>query len=40
VGVGLFAYASQSVSFQLNYDALLRQDFVGHTGTGRVKVEF
>ena len=28
------------VSFQLNYDALLRQDFIGHTGSGRVKVEF
>lgn len=40
IGVGLFAYAEAGVSFQLNYDALLRQDFVGHTGTGRVKVEF
>ncbi len=40
VGAGLFAYASTGVSFQLNYDALLRQDFVGHTGSGRLKVEF
>jgi outer membrane autotransporter protein len=40
VGVGLFAYAQTGVSFQLNYDALLRQDFIGHTGSGRVKVEF
>ena len=40
VGVGLFAYAETGVSFQINYDALLRQDFIGHTGSGRVKVEF
>jgi outer membrane autotransporter protein len=40
VGVGLFAYAHTGVSFQLNYDALLRQDFTGHTGSGRLKVEF
>jgi outer membrane autotransporter protein len=40
VGVGLFAYAQTGVSFQVNYDALLRQDFVGHTGSGRLKVEF
>lgn len=40
VGVGLFAYASPGVSFQLNYDALLREDFIGHTGSGRVKMEF
>lgn len=40
IGVGLFAYADAGVSFQLNYDALLRQDFVGHTGSGRLKVEF
>ncbi len=40
LGVGLFAYTEAGVSFQLNYDALLRQDFVGHTGAGRVKVEF
>ncbi len=40
VGAGLFAYAATGVSFQLNYDALLRQDFIGHTGSGRLKVEF
>jgi outer membrane autotransporter protein len=40
VGMGLFAFAESGVSFQLNYDALLRQDFIGHTGSGRVKVEF
>ena len=40
VGVGLFAYAETGVSFQINYDALLRQDFIGHTGSGRLKVEF
>ena len=40
IGAGLFAYAQTGVSFQLNYDALLRQDFVGHTGSGRLKVEF
>ena len=40
VGVGLFAYAETGVSFQVNYDALLRQDFIGHTGSGRLKVEF
>jgi len=40
VGVGLFAAAGPGVSFQLNYDALLRQDFIGHTGSGRVKMEF
>ena len=40
VGLGLFAYAETGVSFQINYDALLRQDFVGHTGSGRLKVEF
>ncbi len=40
MGVGMFAYAGTGVSVQLNYDALLRQDFMGHTGSGRVKVEF
>jgi outer membrane autotransporter protein len=40
VGVGMFAYSEAGVSVQLNYDALLRQDFIGHTGSGRVKVEF
>jgi hypothetical protein len=40
VGVGLFAYTEAGISVQLNYDALLRQDFIGHTGSGRVKVEF
>ncbi len=40
VGVGMFAYSGTGVSVQLNYDALLRQDFIGHTGSGRVKVEF
>ncbi len=40
VGVGLFAYSTSAVSFQLNYDALFREDFFGHTGSGRVKVEF
>ena len=25
---------------EINYDALLRHDFVGHTGSGRPKVEF
>ena len=40
VGVGLFAYAETGVSFQVNYDALLRQDFIGHTGSGHLKVEF
>lgn len=40
VGVGMFAYTEAGVSVQLNYDALLRQDFIGHTGSGRVKVEF
>lgn len=40
LGVGLFAYAATGVSFQLNYDALLRQDFVGHMGSSRLNVEF
>jgi outer membrane autotransporter protein len=40
VGVGMFAYTEAGVSVQLNYDALLRTDFIGHTGSGRVKVEF
>ncbi len=40
LGVGLFAYAAQGVSVQLNYDALLRDDFVAHAGSGRVRMEF
>lgn len=40
VGLGLFAYTRPNISFQMNYDALLRQDFIGHTGSARVNVEF
>jgi uncharacterized protein with beta-barrel porin domain len=40
LGVGLFAYTGWGTSFQLNYDALLREDFIGHTGSGRLLVEF
>ncbi len=40
VGVGLFAYAGMGTTFQLNYDALLREDFIGHTGSGRLRMEF
>lgn len=40
LGVGLFAYTAVSTSFQLNYDALVRDDFVAHTGSGRVRMEF
>ncbi|MBN2447008.1 MAG: autotransporter outer membrane beta-barrel domain-containing protein, partial [Phycisphaerae bacterium] len=40
LGVGLLAYIGYGSTFQLNYDALLRDDFIGHTGSGRVRVEF
>ena len=26
--------------FQINYDALLRQDFIGHTGSAKLKIDF
>lgn len=40
IGAGLLAYTVPGVSFQLNYDALLRNDFVGHAGSGKLRVEF
>jgi outer membrane autotransporter protein len=40
LGVGILAYTSTGTSFQINYDALLRQDFTGHTGTAKLKFDF
>ncbi len=40
VGVGLLAYAGYGTIFQLNYDALLREDFIGHTGSARLRLDF
>lgn len=40
IGAGLMAYAAPGVTFQINYDALLREDFVAHAGSGKLRVEF
>jgi len=40
LGVGLLAYTGAGTTFQIDYDALLRQDFTGHTGSAKLKIEF
>ena len=40
LGVGLLAFTSIGTTFQIDYDALVRQDFTAHTGTAKVKFEF
>ena len=39
IGLGLFAVAGLGTTFQLNYDALLRDDFTAHTGSARLKLD-
>lgn len=40
LGVGMIANVDANTSFQLNYDANIRQDFIGHVGSARVTVGF
>jgi uncharacterized protein with beta-barrel porin domain len=40
LGVGLLAFTGLGTTFQMNYDALLRQDFIGHTGSAKLKIDF
>ncbi len=40
LGVGLLAFTGLGTTFQINYDALLRQDFIGHTGSAKLKIDF
>jgi uncharacterized protein with beta-barrel porin domain len=40
LGVGLLASTGLGTTFQINYDALLRQDFTAHTGTAKLKFDF
>lgn len=40
LGAGLLAYTTPGVTFQINYDALVRDEFVAHAGSGRVRVEY
>lgn len=40
LGVGLLANISTDATFQLNYDANLREDFTAHIGSARVTVGF
>lgn len=40
IGVGLLAFTGLGTTFQINYDALLRQDFIGHTGSAKLKIDF
>lgn len=40
LGVGLLAFTGTGTTFQINYDALLREDFIGHTGSAKLKFDF
>ena len=41
LGVGLLAFTETAPWLaQINYDALLREDFIGHTGSAKLKFDF
>lgn len=40
LGVGMIANVESNTTFQMNYDANIRQDFIGHVGSVRLTVGF
>lgn len=40
LGVGLTALTAPGVSFQVDYDALVRAKFIGHSGSAKLRVAF
>ena len=36
----LLAFTGTGTTFQINYDALLREDFIGQTGSAKLKFDF
>lgn len=40
LGVGMIANVESNTTFQMNYDADIRQDFIGHVGSVRLTVGF
>jgi uncharacterized protein with beta-barrel porin domain len=40
LGAGLLAQVNTDTTFELNYDANVRQDYLAHIGSARVNIDF